>query len=1682
MEVNKELIKNTYDYYRYKLKHNIINSGNPEENINIFNPNIIGLVDSMNVRTNDITIPFSGNLNELNLYYDNGAQINDVDAVNTGDELFFDINGSKKYIISDDFELRYQYLQKFFTLDYQDNLENYEVIYQDPKDNILEDHILNNRFKNFRFFEREIKPTYGKRVRPFIFFDSSERNKFFDFINEDNNMVSILTATTGSGKTTEIPLYLLEFGFSKFNLDQKILVTQPRRVAASNPASYVSKLTDMPRKIIFDDFEFNMKRIRMTKTYAFFLNNLYYFLHKKNKYNFDNTTDIIKFDSDLKNNNDYNLISKIKKNESNLVNSAGLGITYNYLVGGEKSLIIFTHPTENIYEVIESNYYLQQYECFLKKDLNLINNNNEKFLIRKLKQDVVQDTNISYGFINKNLYYKYNNDELNYYVLKNYWDNYNKNQGVITFLVEDKRIIQSLNNDEVNFKIDRDYGFKIGSLSNGFCYYKNDKRKKFYLLQNSFFTNIQIEYESDKVTTDAEINQITNQLKENYNSYSGEDQDFEPNIYLGSSYIKLPLLPNISNDDLFNNNSAYNYNNFNADLTREMNKRFNIGNPFKVVPVDSNIIFINERNQVVEPYNNLDKKVQNELTRIKIKYSNNSILQSLKLSYDNNINKGLFNLYQEEENLKQAIYIYKVDGVYFVLDNNKNKLEFELFLKLKTRTKDILLSKTLDLGGFKISFENNDGFIKDEDIHRNLLPFVRVYENGTYKFKYSKIHRLSNNFKPDIKIIDNNNFEIKYYVQFINEEFSVFNRNNVHNLGFTIVDKYRYSTELEHFILIERVNNNKQSFTAGTFDNKKTEYKDYYDNLIGDNIDLYLTINLKRNNNNELPYLDNYEITIFKESIKRLFDISTISIDNNFVKNNEFIDNSKNKLSQLEEDILLKLVKYLEIKDIKNKSKQTILEEIFSNPKLNNLKNILVVLDKNFRLKTFKQDTTGNRNLSLYELKLLEKGTTTEFDFYSELIQINNIINSHNYISSDLEKFNIDNIINNLNKNYVDNLVSTCIFHKINSLNFDIKNQKTIPINISSMIGCKYKGNNQINSNTVIDFITDGTFEVEIYRELMNNDNYFLDKYSCVLIDEAHERTIPTELIMSLFQNKLLPNIKKRGREFKLLIMSATINKSLFLDYFNTNYYYHIDGSTKDINIWYHNYKNKKLFEIIKTIIGDIISKKYMTYDLEVKGFPNRKVPVAVKKNGGILIFMPTIPLIKSLGEELEKIYSNYKILFLWRDNVDLDNIVNEPTSFWSKEDNKNYEGRIIISTDVAETSITPKDITDVIDSGYVLKNFYNPIKKIENVTIIPTSINSMVQRMGRVGRNMNGNFFPVFTKKFYSFTKDDTNSLLKKSLPPPIVNMNIKEKIYKLFILNIISSPNEIISKYKMINKPNFEILKTIVEELKSENLIINKNNFNNDSNIYSNLIKLNKSINSDKVLNFIFENKNFYPYLREVLIMIHYLDNESNIVKKYTVMSQKYDILSELVLFYHINFKLLLVHNVRETDILNQKSIFYILQNKVESSSGLKSYKEFQKLNNILKEDLKSIEEYLKLSNLNNLFYIPELFSQQKKEINNDDFIMNIQSCIINGYNNLFVKVGNDNKYKSLESEIVVSLEKVFSDIIKINNSTFIPPNYVHISNVTQDKNNNFVVYNNSIVIFYFDKVVEEYLKNKI
>ena len=141
------------------------------------------------------------------------------------------------------------------------------------------------------------------------------------------------------------------------------------------------------------------------------------------------------------------------------------------------------------------------------------------------------------------------------------------------------------------------------------------------------------------------------------------------------------------------------------------------------------------------------------------------------------------------------------------------------------------------------------------------------------------------------------------------------------------------------------------------------------------------------------------------------------------------------------------------------------------------MKDLFLVLDNVFNLKYFNDNTkAGSRRLNKNEKGKLNSSAGLNFDFYNELLRLNAMIQNNN---KSLSSFNIKNIITNLNND--DNnlpLHDLYLHHIFKSSNFDFAKQETIPIYISSNIGLKHQKLNKINNNTIIDFITDGRFEI----------------------------------------------------------------------------------------------------------------------------------------------------------------------------------------------------------------------------------------------------------------------------------------------------------------------------------------------------------------------------------------------------------------------------------------------------------------------------------------------------------------------------------------------------------------------------------------------------------------------------
>ncbi|OUM60754.1 hypothetical protein PIROE2DRAFT_62934 [Piromyces sp. E2] len=252
------------------------------------------------------------------------------------------------------------------------------------------------------------------------------------------------------------------------------------------------------------------------------------------------------------------------------------------------------------------------------------------------------------------------------------------------------------------------------------------------------------------------------------------------------------------------------------------------------------------------------------------------------------------------------------------------------------------------------------------------------------------------------------------------------------------------------------------------------------------------------------------------------------------------------------------------------------------------------------------------------------------------------------------------------------------------------------------------------SDKTVIKYMTDGV----LLRETLKEPD--LDKYSAIILDEAHERSLHTDVLMGL-----LKRIIARRRDLKLIVTSATMNSKQFSDFFGGVPIFEIPGRTFPVDVVFS-----------KTPCEDYVDsaiKQILSIHLS-------------QPSGDILVFMTGQEDIEITAqvtaERLEQLDDPPPLSIL--------PIYSQlPADLQAKifEKAENNARKCIIATNIAETSLTVDGIMYVIDSGYCKLKVFNPRIGMDSLQITPISQANANQRSGRAGRTGAGTCFRLFTE-----------------------------------------------------------------------------------------------------------------------------------------------------------------------------------------------------------------------------------------------------------------------------------------------------------------------------------------------
>ncbi|TKY89108.1 hypothetical protein EX895_001639 [Sporisorium graminicola] len=299
---------------------------------------------------------------------------------------------------------------------------------------------------------------------------------------------------------------------------------------------------------------------------------------------------------------------------------------------------------------------------------------------------------------------------------------------------------------------------------------------------------------------------------------------------------------------------------------------------------------------------------------------------------------------------------------------------------------------------------------------------------------------------------------------------------------------------------------------------------------------------------------------------------------------------------------------------------------------------------------------------------------------------------------------------------------------------------------LGALVGYSIRFEDCTSAETKIKYMTDGV----LLRESLNEAD--LDRYSAIILDEAHERSLSTDVLMGL-----LRKILQRRRDLKLIVTSATMNADKFASFYGGAQTFTIPGRTFPVDV---------LFS--KTPCEDYVDsavKQALSIHLS-------------HPKGDILVFMTGQEDIEVtcqvIAERLSQIDDAPPLLVL--------PIYSQmPADLQAKifDAAENGERKCIVATNIAETSLTVDGIMYVVDAGYYKLKVYNPKVGMDSLQITPISQANANQRSGRAGRTGSGTAYRLYTEMAFR------NELFANTIPE-IQRTNLANTVLMLKSLGV--------------------------------------------------------------------------------------------------------------------------------------------------------------------------------------------------------------------------------------------------------------------------------------------------------
>uniref|UniRef100_A0A7S0I880 RNA helicase n=1 Tax=Micromonas pusilla TaxID=38833 RepID=A0A7S0I880_MICPS len=326
-------------------------------------------------------------------------------------------------------------------------------------------------------------------------------------------------------------------------------------------------------------------------------------------------------------------------------------------------------------------------------------------------------------------------------------------------------------------------------------------------------------------------------------------------------------------------------------------------------------------------------------------------------------------------------------------------------------------------------------------------------------------------------------------------------------------------------------------------------------------------------------------------------------------------------------------------------------------------------------------------------------------------------------------------------------------------------------VKLGNEVGYSIRFEDCTSEKTKLKYMTDGM----LLREFLGEPD--LASYSVMMVDEAHERTLHTDVLFGLVKD-----IARFRPDIKLLISSATLDAEKFSEYFDFAPIFRIPGRRYPVDIMYTkqpeaDYLDAAIVTVLQIHVtqppGDILL--FCTGQEEIET-AEEILKQRMRSMGSKVPELAVAPIYASLPSDLQaKIF--------------------EPPPEGGR--------KVVLATNIAETSLTIDGIKYVIDPGFCKQKSYNPRTGMESLMVTPTSQASALQRAGRAGRTSAGKCFRLYTA--WSFQNElDPNTV------PEIQRTNLGNVVLMLKSLGI----NDLMH-FDFMDAPPAETLLRALEQL---------------------------------------------------------------------------------------------------------------------------------------------------------------------------------------------------------------------------------------------------------------------------